>query len=93
MEACCCWGLAIGQGRYDDAIGEKQRDAKGRMGDGRAERGEDATMRNESKDHRKDANMYSIDCRTGEKSSGSSGLERGRRDKAGESIVNEDGLV
>jgi hypothetical protein len=50
-------------------------------------------MRNESKDHRKDANMYSIDCRTGEESSGSSGLERGRRDKAGGSIGSEDGLV
>jgi hypothetical protein len=28
--------------------------------------GEDAVMRNESKEHRKYAPMYSIDCRTGE---------------------------
>jgi hypothetical protein len=54
---------------------------------------EDAMMRNESKDHRKYVNMYSIECRMGEESSGSSGLERGRRDKAGESIGSEDGLV
>jgi hypothetical protein len=53
----------------------------------------DATMRNESKDHPKDANMYLMDCRTGEESSGSSGLERGRREKARESIGSEDGLV
>jgi hypothetical protein len=33
------------------------------------------------KDHRKYVNMYLIDCRTGEESSGSSGLERGRREK------------
>jgi hypothetical protein len=31
-------------------------------------------------DHRKYVNMYLIDCRTGEESSGSSGLERGRID-------------
>jgi hypothetical protein len=93
MEDCCCWGSAIGQGRYDDTIGEKQREVKGRMGDGRAGRGEDATMRNESKDHRKDASMYSTDCRTGEESSGSSGLERWRRDKAEGLIESENGLV
>jgi hypothetical protein len=92
MEACC-WGSAIGQGRYDDTIGEKQREAKGRMGDGRAGRGKDATMRNESKDHRKYANMYSIDFRTGEESGKSSGLERGRTDKAGGSIGSENGFV
>jgi hypothetical protein len=56
-------------------------------------RGEDATMRNERTDHRKDVNMCSIDCRTGEESSGCSCLERGRRDKAGGSIGREDGLV
>jgi hypothetical protein len=56
-------------------------------------RRKDATMRNESKDHRKYANMYRMDCRTGEESSESSGLERGRRDKAGGSIGSEDGLV
>jgi hypothetical protein len=50
-------------------------------------------MRNESKDHRKYVNMYLIDCRTGEESSGCSCLERGRRDKAGGSIGSEDGLV
>jgi hypothetical protein len=36
------------------------------------------------KDHRKYVNMYSIDCRTGEESSGSSGssgLEPGRKEK------------
>jgi hypothetical protein len=54
---------------------------------------EDATMRNESKDHRKYTTIYSIDCRTGAKSSGSSDLERGRRDKAGGSIGSEDSLV
>jgi hypothetical protein len=53
----------------------------------------DATMRNESKDHRKYANMYSIDCRTREESSGSSVMEQKRRDKGVESIGNEDGLV
>jgi hypothetical protein len=53
-----------------------------RRRDGETDRGsEDAMMRNESKDHRKDANMYSIDCRTGEESSGCSGLERRRREK------------
>jgi hypothetical protein len=41
----------------------------------------DATMRNESKDHRKYVNMYLIDCRTGEESSDYNGLERGRREK------------
>jgi hypothetical protein len=55
--------------------------------------GEDATMRNESKDHRKYANMYSMEYRTGEESNDSSGLERGRRDKAGRSIGSENGLV
>jgi hypothetical protein len=65
-----------------------------RQRDGGTDRGrEDATMRNESKDHRKYANMYSMDFRTGEESSGSSGLERGRRDKAGGSIEYEDDLV
>jgi hypothetical protein len=52
--------------------------------------GEDATMRNESKNHRKYANIYSMGCRTGEESCG---LERGRRDKAGGSIGSKDGLV
>jgi hypothetical protein len=33
------------------------------------------------KDHGKYANMYLIDCRTGEESSGSSGLELRRREK------------
>jgi hypothetical protein len=47
----------------------------------------------EMKDHRKYANVYLIDCRTGEEFSGSNGLERGRRDKAGGSIGSEDGLV
>jgi hypothetical protein len=46
---------------------ERQRDG---------ESGKDAMMQNESRDHRKYVNMYSIDCRTGEESSGSSGLER-----------------
>jgi hypothetical protein len=60
-------------------------------GDGETGReGEDATMWNESKDHRKDANMYSIDWRMGEESSG---LERGRRNKASGSIESENGLV
>jgi hypothetical protein len=70
------------------------RKAARRWRDGETDRGrKDATMRNESKDHRKYANMCSMDCRTGEESSGGSGLERGRRDKAGVSIGNEDGLV
>jgi hypothetical protein len=70
------------------------RKAARRLREGETDRGrEDAMMRNESKDHRKDANMYLIDCRPGEESSGSSGMERGRRDKAVESIVSEDGLV
>jgi hypothetical protein len=70
------------------------RKADRRQRDGETDRGrEDAAMRNESKEHRKDANMYSIDCRTGEESSGSSCLERGKRDKAGRSIEYEDGLV
>jgi hypothetical protein len=65
-----------------------------RRRDGETDKGgEDATMRNESKDHRKNANTYSIDCRTGEESGGCSGLERGRRDKAGGSIGSENGLV
>jgi hypothetical protein len=50
-------------------------------------------MQNEKKNPRKDANMCSIDCRTGEESSGCSCLERGRRDKAGGSVGSEDGLV
>jgi hypothetical protein len=33
------------------------------------------------KDHRKYGNMYSLDCRTGEESSGCSDLERRRREK------------
>jgi hypothetical protein len=70
--------------RRKDGERDRQRDGQ---------RGEDATMRNESKDHRKDANMYSMDCRTGEKSSGYSGLVRGRRDKSGRSIGSEDDLV
>jgi hypothetical protein len=73
------------------AIGRK---ASRRRRDRETDRGrEDAIMRNESKDHRKDANMHLIDWRTGEESNGSGGLERGRRDKAGESIGNEDSLV
>jgi hypothetical protein len=80
MEACCCWGSAIGQGRYDDLIGEKQR-GKRKNGRRTSWAGEDAPMRNESKNHRKDANMYSIDWRTGGESSGSSDFERGRREK------------
>jgi hypothetical protein len=65
-----------------------------RRRDGETDRGrKDATMRNESKDHRKYANMYLIDCRTGEESSGSSGLERGRRDKSEGPIGSENGLV
>jgi hypothetical protein len=51
------------------AIGRK---AARRLREG--QRREDATMRNESKGHRKYANMYSMDCRTREESSGSSGL-------------------
>jgi hypothetical protein len=41
-------------------------------------RREDAMMRNESEDHRRYTNIYSIDCRTGEESDDRSGLERGR---------------
>jgi hypothetical protein len=51
---------------------ERQRDGK---------RGEDATMWNESKNHRKYANMYLIDCRMRDESSDCSGLEQRRRDK------------
>jgi hypothetical protein len=43
---------------------------------------EDAIMGNDSKYHRRDANVYSIERRTGEESGGCSGLERGRRHKA-----------
>jgi hypothetical protein len=39
-------------------------------------------MENEGKYHRMDANMYSIDCKTGDESGGCSGLERGRSHKA-----------
>jgi hypothetical protein len=75
----------------DWVIGRK---AARRQRDGEKDRGrEDATMRSENKDHRKYANMDSMDWRTGEESSGSSGLERGRRDKAGGPIEGEDGLV
>jgi hypothetical protein len=71
-----------------------ERRAARRRRDRETDRGEeDATMRNESKGHRMYANRFSIDCRTGEESSGSSGLERGRRDKAGGSIGSENGLV
>jgi hypothetical protein len=47
----------------------------------------------ESKDHRKYANMYSIDCRTGDESGSRSGLERGRSHKAEGLIGSENGLV
>jgi hypothetical protein len=50
-------------------------------------------MRNEGKDHRMDANMYSIDCRTGDESGGSSGLERGRSHKAEGLIGSKNGPV
>jgi hypothetical protein len=65
-----------------------------RPGDGEVDRGrEDAIMRNESQDHRRYANVYSIERRTGEESGGCSDLERGRSHKAEGSIVSENGLV
>jgi hypothetical protein len=62
--------------------------------DGETNRGrEEDMMGNESKDHRKDANMYSIDCRTRDESGGFSDLERGRSRKAEETIRSENDLV
>jgi hypothetical protein len=63
-------------------------------GDGETDSGrEDAMMRNESEDHRRYANMYSIERRTGEESGGCSDLERRRSHKAEGSIVSENHLV
>jgi hypothetical protein len=70
------------------------RKADSRRRDGETDRGrEDTMMRNESQDHRRYANMYSIERRTREESGGCSDLERGRNHKAGGSIVSENGLV
>jgi hypothetical protein len=52
---------------------------------------DDEMMENENKYHRNDANIYSIECRTGDESGDGSGLERGRRNKAERSIVNKSG--
>jgi hypothetical protein len=63
-------------------------------GNGETDRGrEGEMMQNENKDHRKDANMSSIDCRTGEESGGRNGLERGRSYKAEGLIGSKNGLV
>jgi hypothetical protein len=48
---------------------------------------------NESEDHRRYANMYSIEHRTGEESGGCTSLERGRMHKAEGSIGSKNGLV
>jgi hypothetical protein len=56
-------------------------------------RREDEMMGNESKCHRRDAKIYSIERRTGDKSGGCSALERGRSHKAEGSSVSESGSV
>jgi hypothetical protein len=48
-------------------------------------------MGNESKFHRRDANIYLIECRTGEEAGGCSCLERGRSHKTEAPIVNKSG--
>jgi hypothetical protein len=50
-------------------------------------------MGNENKYHRSDANIYSIECGTGNESDGCGGLERGRNHKAEGSIGSKNGLV
>jgi hypothetical protein len=50
-------------------------------------------MGSESKDHRMDANIYSTDCRTGYRSGGCSGLERGRSRKAEELVGSKNAFV
>jgi hypothetical protein len=56
---------------------------KRQPGHGETDRGrEHEMMGNESKDHRKDANIYSIERRTGDEFGGCSGLERGRSHKS-----------
>jgi hypothetical protein len=56
-------------------------------------RREEEMMGNESKSHRKDANMSSIGCRTGGESGRCGGLERGRSYKAEGLIGSQNGLV
>jgi hypothetical protein len=50
-------------------------------------------MGNESKCHQSDANIYSIECRTGDESGGCSGLERDKSHKAEGSMGSKNNLV
>jgi hypothetical protein len=50
-------------------------------------------MPNGSKYHRRDANIYSIECRTGDEAGGCSGLERRGSHKAEGLIVSKSGWV
>jgi hypothetical protein len=52
---------------------------------------EDEMMGNESKYDRRDANICSIECRTGDESRGCSGLKKGRSHKSEGSIVSKSG--
>jgi hypothetical protein len=69
--------------------------------DGHREKGSRGTYRerseemmgNGSKDHRKDADMYLIDCRTGEESGGRRGLERGRSHKSEGLVGRKNNLI
>jgi hypothetical protein len=54
---------------------------------------EDEMMGNESKDHRRYANMYSIERRAGDEAGGCSGLERRRSHNAKGSIVSKNDLA
>jgi hypothetical protein len=64
---------------------------KGRRGTHRGR--EEEMIGNESKDHRKDANMSSISYSTGDESGRCSGLVRGRNHKAEGLIGSQNGLV
>jgi hypothetical protein len=69
-------------------LGERQ------PGDGETDRRRKDAMRgSESKDHRRYANMYSIEHRTGEESDGWRDLERGRRYKTEGSIRSKNAFV
>jgi hypothetical protein len=56
-------------------------------------RREDEMMGNESKYHRSHANIYSIECRTGDESGGRSGLDRGRSHRGEGFIGSKNSLV
>jgi hypothetical protein len=63
-------------GKESESIGSEAPENHWEKGSRETHKGrEDEMMGNESKCHRRDANKYSIECRTGDESGGCSGFE------------------